>query len=217
MPPQHGTGASAEDAEAPEAAPPTTLSSLPLTLLPAIFSLLPVDCCLRCAEVRRDWRDALLDRSAWTRLDLSAESGVRVRVEGNHGGGALDALLRYASSRAGGGLQSLDVDVQFVSEAALLEVVTANAGALRELRLCVREPRVHELRLRRNVGDEKLDSWLAADDALQSVEALLRAAPQLCILAADTLQCDNVEAARHVLRNEAPFGPLGACGIFVQP
>jgi hypothetical protein len=150
-----------------------------------IFSLLPVDCRLRCAEVCRGWRSVLSERSLWTRLDLTAESGVHVPVRFGH---TLDALLRCAAARAAGGLQSLHVGTHFVSHAALLEVVAANAGALRELHAHTRNNR----------------GFSAAE-----VEALLVAAAQLNIFVTD-LYCNrtDVQAARRALRNEAPFEPL---------
>jgi hypothetical protein len=124
MPPRCSTGsAAAADGHATSA-----LAPLPLPVVLYIFSLLPVDCRLRCVEVCRGWRAVLLERSLWTRLDLSAASGVRMR-EGN----ALDALLRCAAARAGGGLQSLRIVKSIVTHATLLEVAAANAGALREL------------------------------------------------------------------------------------
>ncbi len=56
----------------------TALWPLPVAIFLQILSLLPVDCRLRCAEVCRGWRDAVAERSLWTRIDLSIASGVRV-------------------------------------------------------------------------------------------------------------------------------------------
>jgi hypothetical protein len=161
----------------------TSALSLPHAVVLHIFNLLPVDCRLRCAEVCRDWRAVLSERRLWTRLDLTAASGVLVRQA------ALDALLRCAAARAGGGLQSLHVDKCLFTHAALLEVATANAGALRELHA-------------RNDPNHPGFTPVQA-------EALLDAAPQLHVLATD-LECDaaDVQAARRALHNEAPFGPL---------
>ncbi len=94
MPPRRS--ARVAEAEAPLT---TVLSALPLPLVLHIFSLLPVDTRLRCAEVCRGWRSVLLERSLWTRLDLSEAPGVR--------GAALAALLRCAAARAGGSLHTL--------------------------------------------------------------------------------------------------------------
>jgi hypothetical protein len=99
MPPRRSTRV----ADAAERAT-SALSPLPLSVVLHIFSLLPVDCRLRCLEVCRGWRHMLLERSLWTRLDLSTTSGVRASVW------VLDALLRCAAARAGGGLQSLHVN-----------------------------------------------------------------------------------------------------------
>jgi hypothetical protein len=168
----------------------TALSPLPHAVVLHIFSLLPVDTRLRCAEVCRGWRSVLLERSLWTRLDMSAESGVHVRegVDADDRRGALDALLRCAAARAGGLLQSLDVEHGTVSAAARLEVVAANGSALRELRVRVQLEGVWQARY--------------------ELEALLRAAPQLRVFAADRVFCVDVDLARRVLRNEPPFGPL---------
>ena len=171
----------------------TVLSPLPPSVVLHIFSLLPVDCRLRCAEVCRGWRSVLLERSLWTRLDISVTSDVI---------GPLDALLRCAGARAGGGLVSLHISRRDVEHATLLEVAAANAGALRELCACVD-------------GDDN-DLGFTLDEA----EALLLAAPLLRVFA--TNLCCNAEEdaksededrtglqpARRALRNEAPFGPL---------
>jgi hypothetical protein len=79
-----------EAAAAPACDP---FAALPLALALALFSLLPVDQRLRCAEVCRGWRAVLSDASLWLRLDLSAASGVAR---------ASDALLRAAAKRAAG-------------------------------------------------------------------------------------------------------------------
>jgi hypothetical protein len=159
----------------------TALLSLPHAVVLHIFSLLPVDCRLRCTEVCRGWRSVLLARSLWTRLDLTAASGVRVPREYE----TRNALLRCAAARAGGTLQSLQVDSCF-KHATLLEVAAANAGALREL----------HLRNGLGLGPETID-------------ALLCAAPLLDVFAGD-LCCNgtNLPTACRMLRNEAPFGSL---------
>jgi hypothetical protein len=41
----------------------TALAPLPLPIMVYIFSLLPVGCRLRCAEVCRGWRSVLLERT----------------------------------------------------------------------------------------------------------------------------------------------------------
>jgi hypothetical protein len=167
----------------------TALPPLPLSVVLHIFSLLPVDCRLRCTEVCRGWRSVLSERSLWTRLELTAESGVRVRAGFNPGAPWI-ALLRCAAARAGGGLQSLRIDA--VTHEALLAVAAANAGALREVHVHTR--------------DRQDDLGFNAAE----VEALLVAAPLLRVLATDLISDDDtdIEAARRALRNEAPFGPL---------
>jgi hypothetical protein len=167
----------------------TALSPLPLVIVLYIFSLLPVDCRLRCAEVCRGWRRILLERSLWTRLNLSATSGVRM-CEHRRFRGGFDGLFRCAAARAGGGLHSLHVRTDRVSFVVLLEVAAANAGALQELQanFCVED-----------VGF-----------APAQVQLLCGAAPLLRIFGTD-LECVDVAdlpAVRRALRNEAPFGPL---------
>jgi hypothetical protein len=104
----------------------SALSPLPLSLVVHIFSLLPADERARCALVCRGWRVTLDELSLWTRLDLSPSSGVGVRVT--------DAVLAGAAAKARGQLAALDVrGCDDVSYDALLGVVTANGGALREL------------------------------------------------------------------------------------
>ena len=49
---------------------------LPLPLALRIFSLLPADQRLRCAEVSRGWRATVALPALWRRLDLSPESGL---------------------------------------------------------------------------------------------------------------------------------------------
>jgi hypothetical protein len=183
MPPRD----SAREAGASEdAAATTALSPLPLPLVLHIFSLLPVDCRLRCMEVCRGWRSVLLERSLWTRLELSRSSGVLMP----HIRRTLDGLLRCAAARADGGLQALHIGERDVSPAVLLEVATANAGALRELQVHV-------------------DNAVLAGVVPSSIEAVLAAAPLLRVFNAD-VRCTpaDADAARRVLRNAAPFGLL---------
>jgi hypothetical protein len=76
--------------------------------------------------VRKAWHALLLGSpAAWTRLDLSAASGVTC-------GASAEALLRGAAAKAAGALAFLDVSGRDTLPAeALLDVVTANAAALR--------------------------------------------------------------------------------------
>jgi hypothetical protein len=174
----------------------SALSPLPLSVVLHIFSLLPIDCRLRCSEVCRGWRSVLLERSLWTQLDLTAASGGLVQRQQP---GFLDSLVRCAAARAGGGLQSLRLDDRF-THAALLDVAVANAGALRELHTHGNVRGLEDARAR--LRERRT---FTADEA----SALLGAAPLLHVLATD-LACNgtDVQAARRALRNEAPFGPL---------
>jgi hypothetical protein len=172
------------EAAAEHAAP--ALAPLPYALV--LLSLLPVDCRLLCAAVCRSWRAALEERSVWLRLDLSASAFSPKRA-------VTDALLRATAARAHGELVALDVTgCKHVTFDALLAVVAANGGALRELCACS------------NLGcdDEYRGLGPLNTDAL---EALLRAAPRLAVVEAD-VQCHDLALAHRVLRNEAPFAPL---------
>jgi hypothetical protein len=161
--------------------PPLTLAALPHALAVAVFELLTPEEQALCATVCRAWRGALRQSSLWLRLDLSrADGGVRHVTA---------AMLKAAAGRANGQLQAIDLSrCSGVTRKALLAAVAANAGALRELRLC------HGLRHRW--------AFLNAD----CVAAMLRAAPLLLVLDTD-VTCISAEAQR-LLRNEAPFGPL---------
>jgi hypothetical protein len=174
------------------------LAPLPYALVLLIFSLLPVDTRLRCAEVCRSWRAALEDRSLWIRLDLSASGVSPKRL-------VTDALLHAAVARARGELVALDItECKRVSFDALRAAVAANGGMLRELRVCGVKGRLgaHTRRWYAGaLGTDALDT-----DAL---EALLRAAPRLDMCEAD-VQCEDLTPARHMLRNEPPFSPLHA-------
>jgi hypothetical protein len=104
----------------------STLLPLPLSLVLHIFSLLPADARACAACVWRGWGAVLSERSLWLCLDLSPSSGVRILVT--------DAVLVGAAAKARGQLAALDVsDCDYVTFDALLAVVQANAGALREL------------------------------------------------------------------------------------
>jgi hypothetical protein len=160
----------------------SALSPLPLPLVLHVFSLLPADARARAACVCRGWRHVVSEPSLWTRLNLSASSGVTCDVT--------DAVLAGAVDKARGQLAALDVsDCVDVTFDALLAVVRANGGALREL--CAGAPQ-HTV--------QTLDAG--------RVERLLQAAPQLLVCHADALGNNRVADARRMLRNEAPFEPL---------
>jgi hypothetical protein len=174
------------------------LAPLPLALVLHLLSLLPVDTRLRCAEVCRSLRAALEERSLWRRLDLSA-SGVSPTLA------VTDVLLHAAVARARGELVTLDLTgCKRVTSDALLAAVTANGGALRDLRVCGVKGRlgVHI----RPIFTDALGTDALDTDAL---EALLRAAPRLDVCDAD-VQCEDLVSARCLLRNEPPFSPLHA-------
>jgi hypothetical protein len=172
-----------------EAVSTATFAMLPRVLALNVFSRLPVDSRLRCAEVCPAWRDTLrAERSLWTRLDLSPGSGGLAQP-------ATDALLRAAAARAGRQLHTLDVsDCALLSRPALLTVIQTNAGALRELRVagcaanCARP------------GCEPLGG-------VARLQYLLRAAPALRVLEAD-LVCFEEDASEPLRNENGAFGPL---------
>jgi hypothetical protein len=161
-----------------------TFASLPRALQCEVFARTPVDARARAAAVCKAWCGVLSERSLWTRLDLSPASGV-ARVT--------DALLRGAAGKAQGGLTALDVsECVHLTHEAIQEAVTANAGALTELRAC--------------------RGFTLAVTAEQA-EALLGAAPLLRVCHADA-RAAAADACR-MLRKEPPFGPLRLQQLFV--
>jgi hypothetical protein len=165
------------------AASRTTLCALPLALLQNVLARLPVDARARACKVRRAWKVALAERSLWTRLDLSAASGVAVAVT--------DTVLRGAAARAGGQLEALDLNgCDNVTYAEVLAVVTACGPTLRELRWC-----------------GSLNTVETRDLDSHKVDALLRAAPQLRVFDADVCSNSTAEASL-LLRGEPPFEPF---------
>jgi hypothetical protein len=169
----------------------TALAPLPLALVLFIFSLVPVDQRLRCLEVCKGWRAVLLERSLWTRLELSATAGLARR--------ATEALLRAAEARAGGQLQTLHLtDSEFITHDALLAVARANADTLTELRM-------------ESSGFNRYGDTFALFD---EVEAVLGAAPRLRILAADVC-CEEVAEAHRLLRNEDLFAAVRVRKVLV--
>jgi hypothetical protein len=155
--------------------------------------LLPVDARARACVVCPSWNAALDDRRLWTRLDLSAGSGVEPALLKNAAG-----LLAAAALRAGGGLQFLDVSGCRAGEqhgalsfTALCGVVSRSAATLREL----------------NVGDGFLGFHMGPPyRAAKQLAGLLRAAPRLRQLHATELFFQEVDL--ELLQNEQLFKPL---------
>jgi hypothetical protein len=163
-------------------------------LLLLVLALLPVDSRLRCAEVCRGWRTAVEDHSLWLRLDLSRTSGVGCAVT--------DTLLRAAVARAAGSLQALDLTgcnkKRLLEFAAVMAAVTANARALREVRLCD---------FRYEDDTEAL--------APELISALLAVATQLRVLDVEALVSMGGDSGP-MLRGEPPFGPLRLRRVFLS-
>jgi hypothetical protein len=173
-------------ADAPAGADP--FAALPHALALAIFSRLTVEQRLRCIEVCRGWRATLDDHAAWLQLDLARADG----------GECSEALLRAATTRAGGRLCSLRLACgRPAMQDALCAAAAANSATLQDLRVIVP---AHAYPFRREVHD---------------LEALLHAAPQLRTLEAD-VYCDDVAEAHRILRNEPPFGPLRVLKLSVD-
>jgi hypothetical protein len=165
------------------------LSPLPLSVVLAICSLLPVDCRLRCLEVCRAWRALLsAERSVWSSLDVSPHTGGLSRP-------GTEALLRAAALRAGaGGLRVLNINRVEVNLNYLLRLLAANAGALREL-FCG-------------------SGWTEMFEP-DTLDRIARAAPQLQVLGAASL-CSSLAEARRLLRREAPLGALQLRALWLQ-
>jgi hypothetical protein len=175
---------------------PCAFAALPQGLVHAIFVRVPVDTRLRCSEVCPAWRDTLMERSLWTRLDLSAASGVSLRAIDN-------AFLCAAAARAGGCLAVLDITGtgrmnvdRLIALDTLCDVLVANASTLRELHVSWHSCYVHDVE--RN----------AAPNTPAHFVALLQAAPLLLALHASEVHCTEAAEMRALLRNEPPFGPL---------
>jgi hypothetical protein len=175
------------------------LAPLPRFLALHVFSLLPVDCRLRCAEVCRGWLAALEDPLVWTHLDVSAAASLARP--------ASPALLASAAARAGGRLVALDVHAcNSLSLDDLAAVLRANP-ALQQLRLCP------PLGLRAvalpGTQDEEDEFVGAALGELfdSDLEEVLAAAPALRELHTDA-HCENSADGTRLLRGAAPFGAL---------
>jgi hypothetical protein len=179
-----------------DAALPAPLLHLPRALVHAIFAALPVDTRLRCSEVCRGWRAALLDPSLWTHVDLH---GVLSTVE-PRSYERLGALLRTVSARARGGMRSLDTGDVPLEPETLLAVITANAASLRALRSC------HAQEYRGAEAEENRADWFFPRGVHeQLVERLLRAAPRLDVFEADVGFDDNPQRVTALLRRAAPL------------
>jgi hypothetical protein len=159
-------------------------SSLPHSLVVRVLAALPVDARLRCAEVCRTWRAAVLDRSLWLRVNLSAASGVTHAVT--------PALLRAVAARAAGHMQALALPSLEAAPFfdAVLDVLHANRVSLRELE------QTTEM------------STTEVYFPFSMVERVLAAAPQLQVFRTDVTHSNSLQEIARMLRNEAPFGPL---------
>ena len=169
-----------------------TAPALPPSLELEIIKRLPADARARAACVCPRWRDALKDPSLWLRLDLSVTSGVTCSVNYE--------ALKAAAARAGGALQALDLTGRTCLLHPVREVVAANAASLRELRtLCSSLLTVP--------ADELVEPPSFGDESYMTIlRQMMTALPALQVVEADAW--GGCAAARRVLRNEPPFGPL---------
>ena len=161
------------------------LYPLPRWFVHAVLLLVPVDTRLRCSGVDRAWRALLADTTLFSRVDLSASSGVtRFSLP----------LFRAAVAKAGWRLRALDVCRGGCALVAffpmLCDTLVANAATLRVLAL----------------------DWIFDGTELMR---LLEAAPNLEHLEVklNALTTPDTEHCRRYLRNEPPFGPLRLRGL----
>jgi hypothetical protein len=203
-----------------EASPLGAFAALPQALSLRIFARVPVDTRLRCIELSRGFRALLAERSLWTRLQLPASfrcaradlfwANDRARAERS----AADGLLRAAARKAGG-LEALDMNgCERISCAALLAVVAANGGTLRELlvdgafwsrcELLPEDAATHEEQRRYNPAAPVFRER----DRLRLL-TLLRLAPHLTVLGVNVGVWDvDLATAVEVLTNVPPYGPV---------
>ena len=166
----------------------TALAPLPLPLVHRIFLLLTVDERARAACVSRGWRTALADAALWTELDLTALFKHNAEVFKREPAARAGALLHGAARRAHGQLRSLITAWPLsATTPALLEVLAANAGSLRELKM----PSIISF------------TWPCEDRLLSIVEPLFAAAPRLEFV--DTNVTATWQDALRLLRGEGPL------------
>lgn len=172
--------------------------ALPLTLTERVLMFLPVDARGRAACVCKAWRAALCGPMCWRNLDLTRlEQPLLGNVAAHE---FKHPVVVAALARARGQLRSLDVSpALYVSRADLVEVLTANAGTLRNLR-------VHHLLvddLTEGVHQPSLQAIMAAAPLLQTVETT------------DTVSC-KWQSAPAVLHAAPPLATLSVCKLFVH-
>ena len=186
MPPRRSGRVAAAEAERAWAFP-----QLPLDFVLAVFSLLPADARLRCAEVSRAWRDTVALPALWRRLDLSDTSGMARYSLG---------LFSAAVARAGGALTALDVSGNHVGAEHLRAALRASPGLV-ELRLGMQtRASVTELLAR---APQLRELCCGVDGNLDDAAALLEGGPPLAPL--------QLRALR--VQGEVPF----TYGTQVQP
>jgi hypothetical protein len=169
------------------------VAALPLPLTLRILMLLPVDARARACCVCRAWRLALEDPVCWTHLDWTClDRPLR-------GVGALGAALHAAAAKARGQLRALSV--VFVARPVLVEVLTANAASLRELRL----------------GLQLLVDDLEgpAADFLPSLQAVMAAAPLLQVVEPTYVSCEW-QIAPALLRAAPPAAAVVVRELYVH-
>ena len=167
-------------------------TALPLPLTQRILMLLLVDVRARACCVCRAWRDALQDPLCWMDLDLA-------RLERPLRGIVQQPYLTLAAAAAKARCQLRTLRVPDVSRRALVDVLTANAGSLRKLRL---------LRL-------VVDGIFGASERSPSLEAVMAAAPLLQAVEAEIVACEG-PVAPALMRAVPPFSQLTVHKLYVH-
>ena len=152
----------------------------------------------RAATVCRAWRYALQDPAAWTTLDTSRDVDEAATYHDSEG--FTDAALRAVAARAGGGLRTLKLYNCHVSHAAVMDVLTSNAVALRELAL----------------WGEQLRYDGANSISAPQLRDVLHAAPALLLVDVLFFVKCTIEEARAILRRQPPYAKVECSRLHVD-
>lgn len=173
-----------------------SFADLPLSLLTAILSFLPVDDKGRLACVARAWSAAASNPSLWTSLDLSVHAGVASAVLNRALHSEDGSLLEELAARAGGGggQQSLNVS-GFMGNWYSMDEPAQESDEFLVLRDFVSTtPSLRSLVCTSTLGSPE-------------VAALLPAAPQLATFTV-AVKSEEMDEAEALLRASPPFDNL---------